>query len=95
MAAGVGFGGFLFSVGYVVRAAMMGQSVSWGVDLVSFVLYVVVALILLTIGRLITDKVFLPRAKISDEIGSQGNIAAATIAAAIYITIAVLIVSAV
>jgi len=95
VAAGIGFGGFLFAVGYVVRAAMMGQSVSWGVDLVSFALYVVIALILLTIGRLITDKVFLPRAKISDEIGSQGNIAAASIAAAIYITIAVLIVSAV
>jgi len=95
VAAGIGFGGFLFAVGYVVRAAMMGQSVSWGVDLVSFALYVVIALILLTIGRLITDKVFLPRAKISDEIGSQGNIAAASVAAAIYITIAVLIVSAV
>jgi uncharacterized membrane protein YjfL (UPF0719 family) len=95
VAAGVGFGGFLFAIGYVLRAAMIGESMSWSVDLVSFVLYMVIALILLTIGRLITDKVFLPRAKISDEIGSQGNIAAASVAAAIYITIAVLIVSAV
>ena len=94
-AAGIGFGAFLFAIGYVVRAAMTGQSESWGIDLVSFALYVVIALILLTIGRLITDKVFLPKAKISDEIGSQGNVAAAAIAAAIYVTIAVLIVSAV
>ena len=95
VAAGVSFGGFLFAIGYVVQAAMTGASTSWAVDLVSFALYVVVAFILLTIGRLITDKVFLPKAKISDEIGAQGNIAAASIAAAIYIVIAVLIVSAV
>lgn len=95
VAAGVGFGGFLFAMGYVLRAAMTGESVSWSVDLISFALYVAIALILLTIGRLITDKIFLPKAKISDEIGGQGNIAAASIAAAIYIAIAVLIVSAV
>jgi len=95
VAAGIGFGGFLFAIGYVVKAAMTGDSTSWTVDLVSFALYVVIAFILLTVGRLITDKVFLPKAKISDEIGNQGNIAAAAIAAAIYIVIAVLIVSAV
>jgi uncharacterized membrane protein YjfL (UPF0719 family) len=94
-AAGIGFGGFLLAVGYVVRAGMAGPPISLGTGLVAFVVYVVIALILLTIGRLITDKVFLPKAKISDEIGSQGNIAAAAIAAAIYITIAVLIVSSV
>jgi len=95
VAAGIGFGGFLFAIGYVLRAAMIGQSVSWAVDLVAFALYVVIAVVLLTIGTLITDKVFLPKAKISDEIGSQGNIAAALIAAAIYVAIAVLIVSVV
>ncbi len=94
-AAGIGFGGFLFAIGYVVRAGMTGQSESWGIDLVSFALYVVIALILLTIGRFITDKVFLPKAKISDEIGGQGNVAAAAIVAAIYVAIAVLIVNAV
>ena len=95
IAAGISFGGFLFAVGYIVRAAMTGPSVSWGTDLVSFAVYLAIALILLTIGRLITDKVFLPKAKISDEIGGQGNIAAAMIAASIYIGIAVLITAAV
>lgn len=95
VAAGIGFGGFLFAMGYVVRAAMMGASVSWSVDLVSFALYVVVALILLTIAQVITDKVFLPKAKTGDEIGNQGNIAAAVIVAAIYASVAFLIVSAV
>lgn len=95
VAAGIGFGGFLFAMGYVLRAAMTGESTSWSTDLLSFVLYVVVALVLLTIVRMITDKVFLPKAKMSDEIGAEGNIAAASIAAAVYIVVAVLIVSAV
>lgn len=95
VAAGIGFGGFLFAMGYVLRAAMVGESVSWAVDLASFALYVVIALILLTIGQLITAKVFLPKAKMSDEIGAQGNIAAASVAVAIYIGIAVLVVNAV
>lgn len=94
-AAGVAFGGFLLAIGYVVRAALSGPSVSLGTDLVAFVVYVVIALILLTIGQLITDIVFLPKANMSDEIGNQGNVAAAAIATAIYITIAVLIVSTV
>ena len=94
-AAGFSFAGFLFAVGYIVRAAMTGESVSWATDLVSFALYVVIALILLTVGRLITDKVFLPKAKIGDEIGNQGNLAAASVVAAVYIAIAVLIVSTV
>ncbi len=95
VAAGIGFGGFLFAMGYVVRAAMLGESKFWSVDLVSFALYVVVALILLTITQAITDKVFLPKAKISDEIGNRGNVAAALIVAAIYAAVAFLIVSAV
>jgi len=91
-AAGIGFGGFLFAMGYVVRTAMLGQSKSWGIDLALFAIYVVIALILLTICYWITDKVFLPKAKMSDEIGNQGNIAAASISVAIDVAMAVLIV---
>lgn len=95
VAAGVGFGGFLVAIGYVVRAAMLGNSVSWGTDLVAFVLYVVIAFILLTIGKLITDFVFLPKAKMDEEIGIQGNIAAASISVSIHVAIAILVVHAV
>ena len=95
VAAGVGFGGFLIAMGYIVRAAMIGDSTSWGIDLVSFLLYVIIAFILLTIGQKITDFVFLPKAKMDDEIGIQGNIAAAAIAVSIYIAIALLGVHAV
>lgn len=91
-AAGINFGGFLFAIGYVVSYAMVGESTSWGSDIVSFLLYVVIALIFLTIGYWITDWVFLPKAKMSEEVGKQGNIAAAAVSVAINIGIAVLIV---
>ncbi len=92
IAAGIGFGGFLFAMGYIVRSAMMGESTSWAMDLSAFGLYVVIALILLSIGQWITDKVFLPKAKASEEIGKQANIAASAIFIAIDISIAILIV---
>jgi len=91
-AAGISFGGFLFSIGYIISFAMLGESMSWAKDIVSFVLYVIVALVFLTIGYWITDWVFLPKAKMSDEIGTQGNIAAAAVSVAINIGLAVLIV---
>lgn len=92
VAVGVAFGGFLFSMGYIVRAAMIGESVSWATDIAIFVLYVVIALVLLTAGQLITDKVFLPKAKMSDEIGAERNVAAAVVSLAINVSIAILVV---
>jgi uncharacterized membrane protein YjfL (UPF0719 family) len=92
-AVGISFGGFIFAIGYIVSAAMMGESQqSWSADLVSFVLYVVIALIFLSIGYWVTDWVFLPKAKMSDEVGKQANIGAAAVSVAINIGIAVLIV---
>ncbi|MDQ1328234.1 MAG: hypothetical protein QG641_1519 [Candidatus Poribacteria bacterium] len=91
-AAGMSFGGFMFAVGYIASTAMSGESVSWGADIVSFVLYVIVALIFLSIGYWITDVLFLPKATMSDEVGKQGNIAASALSVAVNIGIAILIV---
>ncbi len=91
-AAGISFGGFMFTIGYIASSAISGESLSWSVDLASFALYVVIAIILLSVGYWVTDWVFLPKATMSDEVGKQGNIAAASISVAINIGIAVLIV---
>ena len=91
-AAGMSFGGFMFAVGYIASTAMSGESLSWMADIVSFVLYVIVALIFLSIGYWITDVLFLPKATMSDEVGKQGNIAAAALSVAVNIGIAILIV---
>ena len=91
-AAGMSFGGFMFAVGYIASTAMSGESVSWMADIVSFALYVIVALIFLSIGYWITDVLFLPKATMSDEVGKQGNIAASALSVAVNIGIAILIV---
>jgi len=91
-AAGMSFGGFMFAVGYIASTTMSGESLSWMADIVSFVLYVIVALIFLSIGYWITDVLFLPKATMSDEVGKQGNIAAAALSVAVNIGIAILIV---
>jgi len=84
-AAGAAFGGFLFAVGYLVHQGMLGDFTGWSSDLAIFLLYVVCSLILLWIIRLITDLVFLPRARMSREIAGKANIAASLIAVSIYI----------
>jgi uncharacterized membrane protein YjfL (UPF0719 family) len=91
-AVGMSFGGFMFAVGYIASSAMSGESVSWMADIVSFVLYVIVALIFLSIGYWITDVLFLPKATMNDEVGKQGNIAAAALSVAVNIGIAILLV---
>jgi len=91
-AVGISFGGFMFAIGYIASAAMSGESQSWASDLVSFALYVIIALIFLSIGYWVTDWVFLPKAKMSEEVGKQANIGAAAVSVAINIGIAVLIV---
>lgn len=91
-AVGISFGGFMFTIGYIISAAMSGESLSWAIDLASFALYVVIAIIFLSVGYWVTDWIFLPKATMSDEVGKQGNIAAASISVAINIGIAVLIV---
>ena len=47
-------------------------------------------LILLVIGRVIADRVFLPRAALSDEVRAKRNTAAAAIAAASFIVVALM-----
>ncbi|MCD6506356.1 DUF350 domain-containing protein, partial [Candidatus Poribacteria bacterium] len=83
-AAGVAFGGFLFAVGYLVHQGMLGDFTGWSSDLAIFLLYVVCSFILLWIIRLITDLVFLPRARMSEEIADKANVAASFIAVSIY-----------
>jgi len=83
-AAGVAFGGFLFAVGYLVHQGMLGDFTGWSSDLAIFLLYVVCSFILLWIIRLITDLVFLPKARMSEEIADKANVAASLIAVSIY-----------
>jgi uncharacterized membrane protein YjfL (UPF0719 family) len=93
-AAGVAFGGFLVAQGMVLGFAARGSFTNWATDIATFATYAVISLILLSLVRIFADKVLLPGCKLSDEVGAQGNLAAALVAVAAYATASLLIIHA-
>ena len=93
VAAGVGFGGAIVSVGIIVGHAAESDFVSWTENLTDFLAYAVVGLVLLPVIRFLTDRVILPTVKLSDEIAAQEkpNVGAAYIEAFSYIAAAFVI----
>lgn len=71
VAVGVSFAGALIAIGNVIRHAVSGDFHSWSENLVVFVSFVGLGLVLLPIIRFATDKVLLPGAKITDELVHQ------------------------
>jgi uncharacterized membrane protein YjfL (UPF0719 family) len=93
VAAGVGFGGALIGIGNVVRFAVEGDFLSWGMSLQTFAIELAAGLILLPIVRVVTDKVLLPGRSLSDEISQEKpNLAAGFVEAFSYIAASLLIV---
>ena len=94
VAAGIGFAGALFGIGNIVRHAVEGDFISWSMNLQSFLIYLAIGLVLLPIGRFITDKILLPGSRLSDEIAhpEKPNVGAGFIEAFSYIGASFLIV---
>lgn len=90
VAAGVSFAGFLVAQGVIVRTAVAGAGSDLGVEVLITAGIGVCGLVLLVAGRVIADRVFLPRAALSDEVKSKRNTAAAAIAAASFIVVALI-----
>jgi uncharacterized membrane protein YjfL (UPF0719 family) len=73
VAVGVAFAGMLIALGNIIRIGASGDFVSWQVNLTQFLGFVIFGLILLPVIRLITDKILLPGARLTDELASQEN----------------------
>ena len=89
-AAGISFGAFLVSQGMITKIALTGASSNYGPELLITAIIAITGLILLVIGRVIIDKIFLPKANLSFEISKNKNTAAAILAAGIFIIIAII-----
>ena len=91
--AGVSFGGALLAMGIILGLAGESHFISWSENLPDYLLYCVIALVLLPLVRLLTDKVLLPTVKLSDEIAVQEkpNLGAGFIEAFSYIAAAFII----
>lgn len=93
VAAGVSFGGALAAIGIVVGLAAESDFTSWSDNLPDYLSYAVLGLVLLPLVRFLTDKLLLPKVKLSNEIAAQEkpNLGAAYIEAFAYMAAAFII----
>ncbi len=87
VAVGIGFAGAIIAIANLIRFGIQGEFVGWSNLFTEVGIDVLIGLILLPIIRLITDKILLPGAKLTDEIVNQEkpNCGAALIEAFAYI----------
>jgi uncharacterized membrane protein YjfL (UPF0719 family) len=87
VAVGVGFAGSMIAIANLIRFGIQGDFVGWGNVLTEVGIDVLIGLAVLPIMRLITDKILLPGARLTDEIVNQEkpNVGAALIEAFAYI----------
>ncbi len=93
VAVGVAFSGFLIGLGNLVRWSISGDFVSWTADLVNFALFLAMALVLLPVVRLVTDKILVPGVRLTDELVHQEhpNVGAGALEAFSYVAASMLI----
>ena len=94
VAAGVAFAGNMLAYSIILaRGVAMGDAgVESGIDrFFHFLYYAVAGAVLLAVARLITDRVFLPKAKLSREIVEDRNLSAGFIEAALAVSISVVL----
>ena len=89
-AVGISFGAFLVAQGLITRTALTGAGSDLGRELIITAIIAASGLILLLLGRVIADKVFLPHGVLSQEVAERKNTAAAAVAASAFLVIAIL-----
>ncbi len=93
VAVGVAFAGLLIGLGNLVGLSVSGDFVSWADDLTSFAIFLGMALVLLPVVRVVTDKVLVPGVRLTDELVNQEtpNVGAGAIEAFSYVAASMLI----
>jgi uncharacterized membrane protein YjfL (UPF0719 family) len=91
VASGIAFAGILIAASNLIRIAIQGDFEDWLYHGEVLLYYVIVIAVLLPLLMLIIDKIILPGQKLANEIAEQGNLAAATVNASIFILVSMLI----
>jgi Predicted membrane protein len=89
-AAGVSVAGFFVAAGIIVEAALSGSSGDIGRELLVALAVGLCGLVLLAAARALCDIVLLPKAKLADEVSTQGNVAAGAVSALSFVAVALL-----
>ncbi len=87
VAVGVAFSGVLIALGNIIRVATQGDFVSWSENLFQLGAFALFGLLLLPLLRVVTDKLLLPGASLTDELVNQEhpNVGAGVIEAFSYL----------
>ena len=91
MSAGISFGGFLAALGIITGGALAGATGNLGEEIAITLVLATVGIFFLICARIIADRVLLPRSPLSKEVAVDRNPAAGAIAAACFISTALLL----
>ncbi len=91
VAVGISFGGFLMALGILTRTSIAGAGSDLLVEIGGIIGTMIVGFPMLLAARVVSDKVLMPNAPISEEVGEQRNTAAAGIAFGVFVSVAFLI----
>ncbi|SMF83754.1 DUF350 domain-containing protein [Pseudobacteriovorax antillogorgiicola] len=70
---GICIAGILIATGNIIRVGISGDFISWSTNFSQFAIYSGLSAIILPLTRVIVDVIFVPSAKLSDEIVHQEN----------------------
>ncbi len=92
-AVGIATAGILIATGNIIRVGIWGDFQSWQVNFSQFAIYTGLCAVVLPLTRFIVDFLFVPGAKIADEIANQDkpNIAVAIFEAGSYIGVSLVL----
>lgn len=95
VAAGISFCGFLVGIGIIIRAGVAGSSSKLLPELTTAVIIVAFGLVMLCLARVVADKAFLPGSPLSKEISEDQSMGAGAVAAASFVSVALVFAAAV
>jgi len=88
LAAGLAYGGFLTGLGIIIRASLMGAKAALWIEIATTLLYAVIGLVLLLGAQVLADRVLLPASRLWKEVSQDKNVAAGTVVAACFVSVA-------
>ena len=85
--------GLFIALGNIISTGLFGDFLSWSENLIQFVSFYIIGIILLPILRFATDKILLPGRKLTDELVNQEkpNVGAGTLEAFSYIASSIIL----
>ena len=91
LAAGIGLGGMLISLGIILMGSISGPFTGWTNDIAGFGIYTVYGMAMLLIFKIVIDRILLPTTTLVIEVKEDRNVAALIVVESAIVAVAVII----